>query len=88
MATPTATASLNKSAYTPGEVMVLTVNHADVDRSTLNVSGTVTDSLGASGSWSATAVIDAGAVAITNGGGKTWTVQSASRDQTVFTATA
>jgi hypothetical protein len=88
MAAPTASASLNKSAYTPGELITLTIDHSDVDRSTLTVSGTVTDSTGAVGNWSATAVIDAGTVAIVNSGGKTWTLQSATSSRSVFTATA
>jgi hypothetical protein len=55
---------------------------------TLNVSGTVTDSQGNSASWSADAKIDAGVVTITQTGGKTWTLVSASDNQSKFTATA
>jgi hypothetical protein len=85
---PTATATLNKTTYAVGEVMTLTVNHTDADRQTLTVSGTVTDSQGNSANWSATANIDAGVVTITQNGGKTWTLQSATANQSVFTATA
>jgi uncharacterized protein with beta-barrel porin domain len=88
MANPTATATLNKSSYAIGETMTLTVDHTDADRMTLTVSGTVTDSQGNSAAWSATAKLDAGAVAITQTGGKTWTLQSATDNQSVFTATA
>jgi hypothetical protein len=88
MANPTASATLNKATYAVGEVITLTVNHTDADRQTLTVSGTVTDSTGNSASWSATAQLDAGAVAITSTGGKTWTLQSATANQSVFTTTA
>lgn len=88
MANPTATATLNKASYSVGEVMSLTVNHSDADRQTITVSGTVTDSQGNSGSWSTTAEIDAGNVQITQTGGKVWTLQSATPNQSVFTATA
>lgn len=88
MAAPTATASFSKAVYTPGETMVLTVDHADADRATITVSGTVTDTTGATGSFTASALIDEGTVSITDGGGKTWAVQSATRNRTVLTATA
>lgn len=86
MANPTATATLNKASYAVGETMTLTVDHTDADRMTLTVSGVVTDSTGNSASWSATAKLDAGAVSITSTGGKTWTLQSATDNQSVFTA--
>lgn len=88
MASPTASASFSKSNYAPGELMVLTIDHADVDRATITVAGTVTDSSGNTGSFSASANIDDGVVSITNAGGKTWTTQSATASRTVFTATA
>lgn len=88
MAVPVATAAFSKSVYAPGELMVLTVDHTDVDRQTLTVNGEVTDTTSGKGSWSATVFIDEGAVSIISAGGKTWVVQSASRNQTVFTATA
>lgn len=88
MAAPTVTASFSKSVYTPGETMVLTIDHADTDRATITVAGTVTDTTGASGTFQATALIDEGTVAITDGGGKTWVVQSATRNRTVLIATA
>jgi len=88
MAAPTATAAFSKSVYTPGETMVLTIDHADTDRATITVAGTVTDSSGNTGPFSATALIDEGTVAVTDGGGKTWAVQSATRNRTVLTATA
>jgi len=88
MANPTATASLNKTSYAVGETMTLTVSHTDADRLSLTVSGVVTDSQGNTGAWSATADIDAGAVTFTQTGGKTWTLQSATANQSVYTATA
>lgn len=88
MANPTASATLNKASYAVGEVMTLTVNHTDADRQTLTVSGTVTDSVGNSAEWSATANIDAGVVTFTATGGKAWTLQSATANQSVYTATA
>lgn len=89
MAAPTASATLNKSSYAVGETMTLTVNHTDADRLTLTVSGIVTDSVGnTSTPWSATATIDAGNVTFTQTGGKTWTLQSATLNQSVYTATA
>lgn len=87
MANPTATATLNKSNYAVGEVATLTINHTDADRQTIVVSGTVTDSSGNVGNWSATAKVDAGVVAFTQSGGKTWTLQSATDNQSVYTAT-
>lgn len=88
MANPTATATLNKSTYAVGEQMVLTINHTDADRQTITVSGTVTDSAGNTANWSATAKIDAGVVQFTQTGGKTWTLQSATDNQSVYVATA
>jgi hypothetical protein len=89
MATPTATATLNKPNFAVGETMVLTVNHADADRQTLTIAGTVTGSDGLVANWSTTATIDAGVVAFTSTGGKTWTLQPGSTlTQSVFTAVA
>ena len=50
--------------------------------------GVVTDSQGNSAPWSTTAELDAGAVTITNSGGRVWELQSATQNQSVFTATA
>lgn len=89
MANPTATATLNKANYAVGETMVLTVNHADADRQSITIAGTVTDSSGNVANWSTTATIDAGVVAITSSGGKTWTLQAGSTaSQSIFNAVA
>lgn len=88
MANPTASASLDKASYAVGELMTLTVDHTDADRQTLTLGGVVTDSQGNSAAWSCSAKIDAGVVTITQSGGKTWTLVSASDNQSKFTATA
>lgn len=88
MANPTASATLNKPSYAVGETMTLVVNHTDADRQTITVAGTVSDSQGNSAAWSVTADIDAGVVTFTATGGKTWTLQSATVNQSVYTATA
>jgi hypothetical protein len=88
MANPTASATLNKTSYAVGETIVLTIDHTDADRQTLTVSGTVTDSAGNVANWSAQANIDAGVVAFTQTGGKTWVLQSATANQSVYTTTA
>lgn len=89
MASPTASASLNKSNYAVGETMVLTVDHSDADRQTITVAGTVTDSQGNVANWSTSAQIDAGVVTITSSGGKTWVLQAGSTaGRSVFNATA
>lgn len=89
MAAPVATPSLNKAAYAPGEIMTLTVDHTDVDRQVMTVSVTVADAAGTlSNVATVTATIDQGTVNITNAGGKTWTLQTATLNKSVYTAIA
>lgn len=89
MAAPQVTASLNKSAYTPGEQMTLTVTYGDPDTRPLTVSIVVTDSEGnASEQVSVSAVIDPLTVAVTDDSGRVWSRVSDSGSVAVFQATA
>lgn len=89
MANPTCSATLNKTSYAVGETITLTVNHTDADRQTLSVTVVVTDQEGnTSPPAVATATIDAGVVTFTQTGGKTWALQSATLNQSVYTTTA
>jgi hypothetical protein len=89
MANPTVTATLDKAAYAPGETMVLTVDHADTDRSALTITITVTDSTGATGNTTAQCVIDQGTIAVVSTPARTWTLQPGSTiGHAVYTATA
>lgn len=89
MAAPSVTAVLDKPAYAPGETMVLTVDHADTDRSELTVTVTVTDSTGATGTTTSQCVIDQGVVNVTSSPARVWTLQPGSTiGHSVFTATA
>lgn len=90
MAAPVVTSqTYSKANYQPGEVMTLTVNHTDVDRKTLSTVTTVTDTTGASGSGTATVVIDgAASVVPVSTPAVTWTLVAATLNQSVFTALA
>jgi hypothetical protein len=89
MASPTVTASLNKTAYAPGETMVLTVDHADTDRSSMVITITVTDSTGATGTTTANCVIDQGTLNVVSSPARTWTLQAGSTiGHAVYQATA
>lgn len=88
MATPTVSASLNKSAYAVGEVMTLTVNYGDADQKSGTITIKVTDAEGnTSAPVTATYLIDPLTLAVTDSG-KTWTKVSDSGSVAVFTATA
>jgi len=88
MASPTVTATLTPATVAPGGVLTLTVTHADTDRAALAVSITVTDSTGATGTTTANAVIDQGAVTVTSSPARAWTLVSSTLNQSVFTAIA
>jgi hypothetical protein len=88
MATPTVSASLNKSAYAVGEVMTLTVTYGDPDQKAGSITIKVTDAEGnASAPVTAAYLIDPLTLSVTDSG-KTWTKVSDSGSVAVFTATA
>lgn len=89
MATPTVTASLNKSTYQPGEQMTLTVNYSDTDTRSMSVTVTVSDSQGnTSAPATVSAVIDPSAITVNDTSGHVWTKQSDTGSVAVYTATA
>ena len=89
MATPTVTASLNKSVYTPGETMTLTVNYGDTDSQSITLTIVATDSSGASSDpVTVSALIDPVTLSVTSVPAKTWTKQSDTGSVAVFTASA
>lgn len=88
MAVPTVALSSPKLAYAPGELIEVTVDHADTDRATLVVTSVVTDSTGASGTGSLTIEVDQGRVTISSTPAKTWTLKSATAGRSVYTTTA
>lgn len=89
MSTPTVTASLNKSAYKPGEQMILTVSYSDADTKTVTLSIVATDSTGASSQpVTATALIDPTTIAVSDSSGRVWAKQSDTGSVATYTATA
>ncbi|MFE9205196.1 hypothetical protein [Micromonospora sp. NPDC006431] len=89
MAAPTVTASLNRSTYSPGDQMTLTVTYADPDTRPVTVTIVVTDSQGnSSAPVKATAVIDPLTVSVTDDSGRTWTKVSDTGSVAVYRAVA
>jgi hypothetical protein len=89
MASPTATASLNKATYAIGETMTLTVNYSDVDRQNGTVTLTITDAEGnVSAPITVPFVIDPLTVTVTSTPVRTWTKVSDTGSVAVFTAAA
>lgn len=88
MATPSASASLDKTAYAPGELMTLTVTYGDPDTDTVQVTVTVTDNSGnQSAPVTVSAVIDPLTLAVSDPD-RTWTKVSDTGTVAVYTATA
>lgn len=90
MAIPSVSASLNKLTFAPGEQMILTVSYGDVDNASVAVSIIVTDAAGnSSAPVSVLANIsDPLTVAVTDDGGRVWTLQSDSGSVAVYRAIA
>lgn len=90
MATPTVSASLNKSSFAPGEQMLLTVQYGDTDNDTVLVTVTVEDS---QGNKSAPVTINANiadpvTVTVSDSDNRTWTKQSDTGTVAVYRAVA
>ncbi|PWR11337.1 hypothetical protein DKT68_06205 [Micromonospora acroterricola] len=89
MATPTATAALSASVYTPGDQMLLTVTYSDADTRPLTVTIVVTDAQGnSSAPVKVTAVIDPLTLTVTDDSGRTWTRVSDNGSVAVYRAVA
>lgn len=90
MATPTVTASLNKSNFAPGEQMILTVTYGDTDNAGVTVQVVVTDSQGhSSAPVSVQANIsDPVTVDVEDDGSRDWVLQSDSGSVAVYRAVA
>lgn len=90
MATPTVSASLDKSTYSTGDVMTLTVSYADPDTQAVSVTVTVTDSAGnSSAPATVNATIDPAVVTVSDSDTtRVWAKQSDTGSVAVYTATA
>jgi hypothetical protein len=89
MATPTATASLDRAEYAKGDTMRLTVSYDDPDTETMTVSVVVADKSGnTSAPHSVEVVIDPVTVSVTDSGGREWTQESDDGAVAVWLATA
>lgn len=89
MASPTVSASLDKTTYALGDTATLTVTYADADTQPLTVTITVTDSTGnTSDPVSVTAnITDSVTVTVTDDSGRTWAKKSDTGAIAVYTAT-
>ncbi|CCH20553.1 hypothetical protein [Micromonospora lupini] len=73
MATPTVTAALNGSVFTPGQQMLLTVTYSDADTQPLTVTIVITDAKGnSSAPVKTTVVIDPLTLTVTDDSGRAW----------------
>lgn len=80
MPAPTASASLDKALYTPGETMVLTVDYT-VDPLTVTVT---VEGLGGSSGPVAASPVKVRRLTVTDTAGKTWTLQSDDGSRAVY----
>lgn len=92
MANPTVSAALNKTTFSPGEQMILTVTYGDADNQTTThtttITGTDQDGNAATVQVTRSVVhVDNVTVTVTESD-KTWTKQSDNGSVAVFTATA
>lgn len=88
MAAPTVSASLNKSAYAPGETMTLTVTYGDPDTKAGKVALQIIDESGSKSPLiEVPYVVDPLTVQITDTG-RVWTKVSDSGSVAVYTSTA
>lgn len=89
MPAPTVTASLDRTTYTPGDKMTLTVNYGDTDTQTITITVQATDTTGATSQpTTVVAVIDPTTLEVTSTPSRTWAKQSDNGTVAVFTATA
>ena len=88
MADPQVSASLDKTAYAPGETATLTVNYGDSDNSTATVTITVEDGAGHIGTTELVLTRrDPLTLAVADSSGRVWTKVSDTGSVAVFTAT-
>lgn len=90
MAAPSVSATLDKTAYAPGELMTLTVTYGDPDSRTLKLTIQVQDTTGGTGATVVTsAVLDSLTLIVTDSdSSRTWTKKSDTGAIAVFTAKA
>ena len=88
MTAPTVTATLDKSSYLPGEVMVLTVTYADSDVQPTNDTVTATDAAGHSSAPVVTSVAYPLTITVTDDSGRAWSLLSDSGHVAVYRAVA
>ena len=84
MATPSVSASLDKTTYAPGELMTLTVDYT-VDPLTVTV---VVDGLGGTSGPVVVPPVKVRRVTVADSAGKTWVLVSDDGSRAVYTATA
>lgn len=90
MAAPSVQATLDRTAYAPGDLMTLTVTYGDPDSRTLQLTIKVEDSTGGTGATVVTsAVLDALTLSVSDSDtSRVWTKRSDTGTIAVFTAKA